>query len=112
MLQNLGSDHLPILLSVPLSPAYRPNERPPSFNFQKAHWDGFISYFDFHCSSAEEYPSLSLFSAAALFTPWETMAAKFSIPFGRIKRHPKVWWSAEMESAVSERRKAFAAAQK
>ena len=33
VLQDLGSDHLPILLSVPLSPVYRPNERPPSFNF-------------------------------------------------------------------------------
>ena len=41
MLQDLGSVHLPILLSVPLSPAYRPNERPPSFNFQKVRWDGF-----------------------------------------------------------------------
>ena len=28
----------------------------------------------------------------------------------RIKRQPKVWWSAEVEEAVSERRKAFAAA--
>ena len=37
-------------------------------------------------------------------------AAKSSIPFSRIKRHPKAWWSAEVESAVSERRKAFAAA--
>ena len=37
-------------------------------------------------------------------------AAKSSIPFGRIKCHPKVWWSAEVEQAVSERRKAFAAA--
>ena len=37
-------------------------------------------------------------------------AAKSSILFSRIKRHPKVWWSAEVESAVSERRKAFAAA--
>ena len=36
MLQDLGSDHLSILLSVPLFPAYRPNERPPSFNLQKA----------------------------------------------------------------------------
>ena len=31
-------------------------------------------------------------------------------PFGHIKRHPKSWWSAEGEGAVSERRKAFAAA--
>ena len=28
VLQDLGSDHLPILLSIPLSPVFRPNERP------------------------------------------------------------------------------------
>ena len=110
MLQDLGSDHLPILLSVPLSSVYRPNKRPPSFNFQKARWDGFASYFDSHCPSAEEYSSLSLSSAAALFTSLSLNAAKSSIPFGRIKRSPKAWWSAEVEEAVSERRKDFAAA--
>ena len=92
VLQDLGSDHLPILLSAPLSPVYRPNERPLSFNFQKARWDGFASYFDPHCPSAEKYSSLS--SAAALFTSLALNAAKSSIPFGRIKRPPKAWWSA------------------
>ena len=87
---------------------FRPNERPPSFNFQKARWDGFDSYFDSHCPSAKEYSSLS--SAAALFTSLTLNAAKSSIPFGRIKRPPKAWWSAEVEEAVSERRRAFAAA--
>ena len=111
MLQDLGSDHLPIILSVLLSPVYHPNERLPSFNFQKAHWDGFASYFDSHCPSAEEYLSLSLSSAAAaLFTSLALNAAKSSIPFGRIKCPPKAWWSAEVEEAISERRKAFAAA--
>ena len=81
-----------LLLSVPLSPAYRPNERPPSFNFQKARWDGFASYIDSHCPSAEEYSSLSHSSAAALFTSLTLNAAKSSIPFGRIKRLPKAWW--------------------
>ena len=109
MLQDLGSDHLPILLSVPLSPVFRPNERPPSFNFQKARWDGFAFYFDFYCPSAEKYSSLLLSSAAALFTSLALNAAKSSILFGRIKRPPKAWWSAEVEEAVSERRKAFAA---
>ena len=89
MLHDQGSDHQPILLSNPLSPAYRPNERPPSFNFQKACWDGFASYFDFHCPSAEEYSSLSLFSVAALFTSLALNAAKSSVGFGRIKRPPK-----------------------
>ena len=110
VLQDLGSDHLPILLSIPLSSVFRPNERPPSFNFQKARWDGFAFYFDSHCPSAEEYSSFSLSSAAALFTSLTLNAAKSSIPFGRIKRHPKIWWCADVESAVSERRKAFAAA--
>ena len=41
VLQDLGSDHLPILLSVLLSTLFRPNERPPSFNFQKTRWDSF-----------------------------------------------------------------------
>ena len=108
VLQDLGSDHLPILLTIPLSPIFCPNERPPSFNFQKARWDGFALCFDSHCPSAEEYSSLS--SAAALFTSLVLNAAKSSIPFGRIKRHPKAWWSAEVESAVSERRKALAIA--
>ena len=87
--QDLGSDHLPILLSIPLSPVFSPNECPPSFNFQKACWDDFASYFDSHCPSAEEYSSLSLSSAAALFTSLALNAAKSSIPFGRIKRPPK-----------------------
>ena len=108
--QDLGSDHLPILLSIPLSPVFHPNERPPSFNFQKARWDDFASYFDSHCPTAEEYSSLSLSSAAALFTSLAMNAAKSSIPFGRIKRPPKAWWSAEVEEAVGERRKAFATA--
>ena len=55
MLQDLGSDHLPNLLSVPLFPAFCPNERPPSFNFQKARWDdlafrrGILVSFSFLC---------------------------------------------------------------
>ena len=110
VLQDLRSDHLPILLSIPFSPVYRPNERPPFFNFQKARWDSFASYFDSHCPSAEEYSSLSLSSDAALFTSLTLNAAKSSIPFGRIKRSSKAWWSAEVKEAVSERRKAFAAA--
>ena len=62
----MSSNHLPNLLTLMLSPVSRPNERPPFFNFQKARWDDFASYFDSHCLSAEEYSSLS--SAAALLT--------------------------------------------
>ena len=51
-----------------------------------------------------------LSSVAALFISLALNANKSSISFGRIKRHLKAWWSAEVESADSERRKAFAAA--
>ena len=51
-----------------------------------------------------------LFPLLLLSTSLALNAAKSSIPFGRIKHHSKTWWSAEVESAVSERRKAFAAA--
>ena len=108
MLQDLDCDHLPILLSVPLAPVFRSNERPSSFNIQKARWDDFAFYFDSHCPSAEEHSSLSLSFATALFTSLALKAAKYLIPFGRIKRHSKAWWSAKVEEAVSERRKAFA----
>ena len=53
-----------------------------------------------------------LSSAAALVTSLTLNAVKSSIPFGRIKCHPIAWWSAEVEDAVSERRKAFATAHK
>ena len=53
---------------------------------------------------------LFLFPLLLLSLPLTLNAAKFSISFGRIKRHLKTWWSAEVEQAVSDRRKAFAAA--
>ena len=62
-------------------------------------------YFDFHCPSSGEYSSLSLSSVAALFTSLALNAVKSSILFGRIKRHPKVWLSAEVVDAVNERYK-------
>ena len=68
MFQNLCFNHLPLLLTVPLSPIFRPNERLPFLNFWKAHQDGFAFYFDSHCPSAEKYSSLSLSFAAVLFT--------------------------------------------
>ena len=68
VLQNLDSDHLPILITVPLSLVFRPNERLPSLNVQKARWDNFAFYFDSHCPSAEEYSYLFLSFAAVLFT--------------------------------------------
>ena len=56
-----------------------------------------VFYFDSHFSSAEEYSSIALSFAIALFTSLTFNAAKSFIPFGRIKRHPKAWWCAEIK---------------
>ena len=76
--QNLSSNHLPILLTVPLSPVFRPNLRLRSFSFQKARWDNFAFYFDSHCPCAEECFSVS-FSSPALITFLALSAVEFSI---------------------------------
>ena len=84
MLKNLGSNYLPILLSVPLSPVFRFNKRTPSFNFQKARWDEFAYYLDSHRPSTEEYFSFTLSSTADLCTSLTPnvaqMAGAFSQP--------------------------------
>ena len=98
--QVVGSDHLPILLTVPHSTVFRPYAAPHPSVFRKL-VGMTASYIDSNCPSAEEYSSLS--SIAALFTSLTLNAAKSSILFGRIKRQPKAWWSAELEEAVSER---------
>ena len=109
VLQDFGSDHLPILLSIPLSLVFRPNERPLPSIFKKL-----VGMTLLHTLTLtvllQRNTCLSLSCAGALFSSMALNAAKSSISFGRIKRHPKAWWSAEVESAVSERRKVFTAA--
>ena len=109
VLRDLGSGHLPVLLSVPLFPIFRPGERPPSFSFWKARWDGFASCFDSRCPSSEECSSLSRSSAAALFASRTLSAAGSSISFGR---PPGAWWSAGVEEAIDGGCGAFAAARR
>ena len=47
--------------------------------------------------------SLSLSSAAALFTSLTLNAPKFSISFSCVKRQPRAWWSPLVENVVKER---------
>ena len=76
VLQDFGSDHQPISLTMLLSPVFRPNEGLFFINFHKVCWDDFSFYFDSHCPFAEEYSTL-FFSAATLFTSLKLNAAKF-----------------------------------
>ena len=109
----MGSNHQSNLLTVSLTSVFRPNERTPSFNFQKIRWEDSAFYFYSYRPSAKEFSPLFLsFAAATFFTSLTLNVAKSSIPFGRIKRQFQVWWFAKVEKAVCERRKASAAAQR
>ena len=106
----MGSDHLSILFTVPLSLISRLCERPPFFNFEKTCWDDYVLHINSHRSSAGEYCSLS--SAAALFTSFALKAVKSSICFGRVRCQPQAWWSSKVQrgGSVRERCKAFVSA--
>ena len=110
LLQHLGSDHLPILVTVLFLCALSPQPTSPFFNFQKVLWDDFAFYFDSHRPSATKYSSVSLSSSATLFTSLALSAVKFPIPFGHVKCQLQAWWSPEVEEAAIERRKTFAGA--
>ena len=82
--------------------SFAPTSVPLPSIFRKLAETILLLTFDSYCFSAEEYSSVSLSFPATLFTSLALNAAKSSIPFGRIKRHPKAWWFTEVELAVSE----------
>ena len=110
MLQDLGSDHFPILLTVPLSPVFRPNERTHFFNFQKA-VEMTLPITLTLTVLLERNTRLFLYPLLLLSLLLLTLnAPKLSISFGRIKCQSQAWWFAEVEEAVSKICKTFAAA--
>ena len=48
-LPDLGSDHLPIYITISISPLINSIHHPPSFNYNKARWDDYLIYIDTHC---------------------------------------------------------------
>ena len=64
---DLGSDHLPVLVTISFSPVFCPNEPPPFFKFQKTRWHDSAYNFDSHCLFAEKSSSFSLSLSLSLF---------------------------------------------
>ena len=108
VLQGLGSDQLLILLTTLFLQSFTPTNAllPSTFSKLSGMTLPFTLTLTVLLQKNTRLLPLLLLSSPTL------NAAKSSIPFGRIKHHPKAWWSAEVEEGVSERRKAFAAAHK
>ena len=109
-LRSLGSDHLPISITIPTSPIINSFHRPPSFNYNKARWDDYLTYIDTHCPPPSNFTTLFLSEATHTFTKLLNDAATSAISFGSINRPTKAWWSSEVADAVAKCRKAFAKA--
>ena len=100
---DLGSDHLPIIISIDLERERgRPRGR-PAWNYSKADWDKFktksrelISQIDFE---ADIDAVLTNFSKAII------NAAEKSVPRG-FRAKFKIYWSGELDEAINKRRKA------
>ena len=109
-LPDLGSDHLPISITIPTSPLINSIHHPPSFNYNKARWDDYLTYIDTHCPPPSNFTTLSLSEATHTFTKLLNDAATSAIPFDSINRLTKAWWSSEVADAVAKPRKVFAKA--
>ena len=101
-LPDLGSDHLPISITIPTSPIINSFHRPPSFNYNKTRWDDYLTYIDTHCPTPSNFTTLSLSEATHTFTKLLNDAATSAIPFGSINRPAKAWWSPEVADAVAK----------
>ena len=82
--------------------------RPPSFNYNKACWDDYLTYIDTHCPPASNFITLSLSEATHTFTKLLNNATTSAISFGSINCPAKAWWSSEVTDAVAKCRRAFA----
>ena len=106
VLQDRGSDHLPILLTVPFSPVFRPNKRPHPSIFRKLAGMTLSSALTLTVLLQRNTLSFSFLCCCSLYRS-DTKCGQIFHPFGRIKCYSKAWWSAEVEKTVSERRKAL-----
>ena len=99
---DLGSDHLPISITIPTSPLINSTHCPPSFNYNKACWDDYLTYIDTHCPPPSNFITLSLSEATHTFTKLLNDAATSAIPFDSINCPAKAWWSSEVTDAVAK----------
>ena len=109
-LPDLGSDHLPISITIPTSLLINSIHLLPSFNYNKVRWDDYLTYIGTHCPPPSNFTTLSLSETTQTFTKLLNDAATSAIPFGSINRPAKAWWYSEVAHAVAKRRKAFAKA--
>ena len=101
VLDDIGSDHRPILISIATSEKPKPN-RKARWNFKRANWDNYKKLSDQLLSSLEVQEAES-FNAA--FVSAILKASAQCIPRGSVQ-HYKPFWTSTLEEAVKDRKDA------
>jgi len=105
ILEDIGSDHLPILLQMEVAGGQRP--RPPGrHSVGKCDWGQYAEEVARRLPLAD-LDGVSVDAAAANFTDAVVSAFKCSAPFGA-RRDPKCWWTPACDDALRELRRAKA----
>ena len=100
---NLGSDHLPILITIP-SKSQPQRKGRGRFNYKKANWEGYEKTLtDLIGPWQEEAASLPVDTLNTRLTSAIMKAAKRNIPFGRGNRKREPFWNEDCEEAVQKR---------
>jgi len=100
--EDIGSDHLPILLSF--HNIQVTERRETKWSFKKAKWSTFQSVLDSEISNRS--PSEDPNTAASMLNTAIQTALKASVPRG-CRKKSFFWWSNDVEAAVAGRRKAL-----
>ena len=99
---TIGSDHLPIILTVEAVKVTP--KRETKWSFKKAKWDVFVTTLDAHISNMEKSEKVN--AAAENLNSAVLKALHAAVPRGcRTTAH--FWWNDEVDNAVSARRQAL-----
>ena len=108
----LGSDHLPILISLNEQVKNEENEvedQIPKFCYNRADWDSYQQFLLSRDISSIEHNDLDIFYSN--FTSAVLSAAEYSIPKIKTNVHSKhkgnVWWNSSCADAVAEKKQCF-----
>jgi ribonuclease HI len=103
VLDDVGSDHRPVLTTITFPQERAPTLKRTTWNFRKAKWDRFAEETDRTFTLLPDNKDLK--TTCQTLCNYILTAAKHTIPRGRRRKY-KPHWTPELEEAVSQRRKA------
>ena len=101
--KGMGSDHLPIIISVPMAPPKAERRGKGRLAFRKADWEGYRSAFDRLAVRWEDRPTITAREMDQRLTATITRAARQTIPYGNGGKTRAPFWNRAYEEAIKAR---------